>query len=78
MITLKDFSKFNFQHLTTKEFFELEKLIAALLRERDAALAAQGASSDTTVCDHEWRYDYANHDRSYCKKCFQSIETGNE
>ncbi len=36
MIQLDDFKKFDFRHLTTKEFFELEGLLARLLRERNA------------------------------------------
>ena len=36
MVQLDDFKRFNFQHLTSAEFFEVQGLIAQLLRERNA------------------------------------------
>lgn len=38
MVQLDDFKQFDFRHLTTAEFFEVERLVAELLLERDALI----------------------------------------
>ncbi len=35
MVMLEDFDRFNLRQLSTAEFFELEKMIAELLQERN-------------------------------------------